>query len=241
MTFGSTFGRTFSPTFQPKSQAANAASTWWDLNGTITSCVAAYQPKGSASYAASKLDLTSNNYDLSDGTAPSWDATTGWTFADSAYLVETNAAVLENNFTLVAYGTFSAATGDPTIVSSRSNAATGWMWRSDNYGSGGKFGVSFVGVADNNSDFATANGFCGLTVASDGKSLTYYLNSSSGNKSFGSVVKTPGLTGFVIGSSHINTTTYYNKLTGTILALAIYNTALTSTQMGNLNTAMAAL
>ena len=79
MTFGSTFGRTFSPSFQPKSQAKKGGG-WWDLNGTITSCVAAYQPKGAASYAASKVNLANpGTYNAVDGTAyPTWDTSTGW-------------------------------------------------------------------------------------------------------------------------------------------------------------------
>ena len=81
MTFGSVFGRTFSPTFQPSSQAAaSSASTWWDLNGTITSCVAAYQAKGAASYAASLTDLSGNSNDATEGNAPDWDVTNGWKF-----------------------------------------------------------------------------------------------------------------------------------------------------------------
>ena len=56
MAFASNFGRILSPTFQPNSQAKKAGG-WWDLNGTITSCIAAYQPKGAASYAASKVNL----------------------------------------------------------------------------------------------------------------------------------------------------------------------------------------
>lgn len=83
MTFASSFGRVFSPSFQPKSQAvASSASTWWDLNGTITSCVAAYQPKGAASYAASKVNLAnSGTYDAVDGAEyPTWDVSTGWDF-----------------------------------------------------------------------------------------------------------------------------------------------------------------
>jgi hypothetical protein len=84
MTFGSTFGRVFSPTFHPKSQAKKGGG-WWDLNGTITSCVAAYQPKGAASYAASKVNLAnSGTYDATDGAAyPTWDASTGWKFNGS--------------------------------------------------------------------------------------------------------------------------------------------------------------
>jgi len=86
MTFGSVFGRTFSPTFQPSSQAVAAGGgTWWDLNGTITSCVAAYQPKGAASYAASLVDLSGNSNDLTKNTDdPSWDSATGWSFTSKS-------------------------------------------------------------------------------------------------------------------------------------------------------------
>ena len=79
MTFGSTFGRTFSPTFQPKSQAASAAG-WWLAGGIDpANCVAAYQPKGAASYAASKVNLANpGTYDATDGTAPTWDNVNGW-------------------------------------------------------------------------------------------------------------------------------------------------------------------
>ena len=85
MTFGSVFGRTFSPTFQPKSQAVAAAGGWW-LSGGIAAadCIVAYQPKGAASYAASKVNLANpGTYDGTDGNAPTWDAVNGWTFDGS--------------------------------------------------------------------------------------------------------------------------------------------------------------
>lgn len=84
MTFGSTFGRTFSPTFQPKSQASGG---WWDLNGTITSCVAAYQAVGAASLAASYSNLLNpGTNDLTTTAAPTWNTTDGWIFNGSKYL-----------------------------------------------------------------------------------------------------------------------------------------------------------
>lgn len=52
---------------------------WW-LAGGASGCVAAYQPKGAASYAASKLDLSGNGNNASEGSAPTWDAVNGWTF-----------------------------------------------------------------------------------------------------------------------------------------------------------------
>ena len=83
MTFGSSFGRVFSPTFQPKSQViASGSAGWWDLGGTLTTCVAAYKAVGAADFAASKVNLVNPGSDnLSDGTAyPSWSSGGAWDF-----------------------------------------------------------------------------------------------------------------------------------------------------------------
>ena len=61
----------------PKTAAA-AAAGWWVVPGKT--CVAAYQPKGAASYAASLLDLSGSGNDAAEGVAPTWTAGTGWTF-----------------------------------------------------------------------------------------------------------------------------------------------------------------
>lgn len=56
-----------------------AALPWWYVPGKT--CVAAYQPKGAASYAASKVNLANpGTYDATEGVAPAWDAATGWSF-----------------------------------------------------------------------------------------------------------------------------------------------------------------
>ena len=56
---------------------------WW-LSGGIAAanCVVAYQPKGAASYATSKVNLANpGTYDAADGTAyPTWNAINGWMF-----------------------------------------------------------------------------------------------------------------------------------------------------------------
>lgn len=51
-----------------------SASSWW------SGAYAAWQAKGAASYAASLVDLTGNGKNLTEGSAPTWDAGTGWTF-----------------------------------------------------------------------------------------------------------------------------------------------------------------
>ncbi len=66
-----------------------SATPWW-LSGGIAAdnCVAAYQPKGAASYAASKINLASpgiNN--LIDGANyPTWNSTDGWMGDGTQYL-----------------------------------------------------------------------------------------------------------------------------------------------------------
>lgn len=50
---------------------------WWEIAGKT--CVAAYQPKGAASLAASYINLANpGTYDAAPGTAPNWDVTSGW-------------------------------------------------------------------------------------------------------------------------------------------------------------------
>jgi hypothetical protein len=68
--------------------AAAAEDNWWEEGGA-TGCVAAYQPKGAASLAASYTNLANpGTYDAAPGTAPSWSSGNGWEFdsASSQYL-----------------------------------------------------------------------------------------------------------------------------------------------------------
>lgn len=67
------------------------AAPWWLSGGILAAnCIAAYQPKGAASYAASKVNLANpGTYDATEGTAPDWDAVNGWGFVlgSSEYLI----------------------------------------------------------------------------------------------------------------------------------------------------------
>lgn len=66
------------------------ASGWWDNSGTISGCVAAYQPIGAASLAASYVNLQDpGTYDAAPGTAPTFAAATGWTFNGSSQYLTT--------------------------------------------------------------------------------------------------------------------------------------------------------
>ena len=59
------------------------------LSGGVPSanCVAAYQPKGAASLAASYINLTGNaTYNAAPGVKPTWDAVNGWKFDGTQHL-----------------------------------------------------------------------------------------------------------------------------------------------------------
>lgn len=69
-----------------------ASGGWW-LSGGIAAanCIAAYQPKGAADYAASKVNLANpGTYNAVDGSAyPTWTNTSGWTFNGSTQYLNT--------------------------------------------------------------------------------------------------------------------------------------------------------
>lgn len=74
--------------FQTRVTSA-AAATWWDNNGAISGCVAAYQPKGAADLAASYVNLANpGTYDAAPGVAPTLDAS-GWVFNGSTQYLTT--------------------------------------------------------------------------------------------------------------------------------------------------------
>ena len=129
MTFGSTFGRVFSPTFQPKSTAA-AASGWWLAGGiAAANCIAAYQPKGAASLAASYVNLANpGTYDATEGTAPTFDTSIGWTFSAASNQYLRTGVTPENDQTWSMIARFSGHTtnGQAMCGSIALNGAVGF-------------------------------------------------------------------------------------------------------------------
>ena len=72
---------------QVVSKASDVAP--WYLAGGISAanCLAAYQPKGAASLAASYSNLANpGTYNAAPGVAPTFDASTGWTFNGSTQM-----------------------------------------------------------------------------------------------------------------------------------------------------------
>ncbi len=75
------------------------AATGWYANA-----LGAWQAKAAASYAASKLDLSGNGNDLTEGNgAVTWDATDAWQFAaaDSKYLYAAGVTFTNGDYTIM--------------------------------------------------------------------------------------------------------------------------------------------
>lgn len=215
---------------------ASSASTWWDLNGTITSCVAAYQPKGAASYAASKVNLTGNStYDATVrlDEEPDWDTTSGWKFD------KTNTESLNVPLT-------------PT------NQSYSIICRFSDVGASGVSRLFGIGNTNNSNPR--------LIFLPAYNSKHHYMHGSSligyGSELTSGIVAIAGSDGYLGGSDEVNLGTwsgsYYDAgitigaqtysqysneyhITAYIQAFALYNAVLTPTQIGNLTTAMNAL
>lgn len=60
-------------------------AAWWQIPGQT--CIAAYQPKGAASLAASYVNLANpGTNDAAPGVAPGWTAADGWVCSGSSWL-----------------------------------------------------------------------------------------------------------------------------------------------------------
>lgn len=123
------FGRILRPIFDP---GLAVAPPWWQVAGKT--CVAAYQPKGAASLAASYVNLaTPGTYDAAQGVAPTWDTETGWLFnGTSQYL--TSGYVLSDGFSMIvrfsnaAAGATSICGEEWQFIAPQWNAQRNWRY-----------------------------------------------------------------------------------------------------------------
>lgn len=232
MTFGAVFQRPFPPVFDRGLDAAAAAAGWWVVAGKT--CVAAYQPKGAASLAASYVNLANpGTYDAAPGTAPTFNAATGWTFdgASSQYLI--TGIVPVNNQTWSMIVRFSDAdTAPQSLAGVRETTPAGIRFHVDHrrdsntnvyFGSGGvravaaAFGAGTLGFAGNQ---GYKNGLAiGTTIPSAAGTFTRAI--------------------WIGGTNTDGTLT--PVLTGKIQAVAIYSDTLSAGEVATVSSAMAAL
>lgn len=195
-----------------------SAAAWY------AGAIAAYQPKGAASLAASYVNLANpGTYDAAPGVAPTWDAATGWTFNGSTQHLASgvipdsgwSALVRFSNVTNLGY-----VAGEYVSASS-----LGYLLIQPNFSR--FYNDNFLPVAP-----AITSGIIGMA------GVIAYKNGTS--------VGTGTNTGHTasnlfIGAYHLNGTSAAGFLAGKIQAVAIYDTTLSAAQVLSVSTAMAAL
>lgn len=214
---------------------SSAPAVPWYLAGGVTAsnCLAAYQPKGAADYAASKVNLANpGTYNCADGAAfPAWDATNGWQFAAAStqYLntgLKADACAKTGSF-IIRLASQGANTAYHTSGAGNSSNFYfgGWRIRS------ASLSYPFVYCANSNDTGTNVSGShviggAGAVAYRDGApALTISQSTQSINLDI------------YIGCTN-NNGTAGNFNTGNVLAIAYYNTTLSEAQMAAITTAM---
>jgi hypothetical protein len=208
---------------------AAAAAIPWYLAGGATGCDVAYQAKGAASYAASKVNLANpGTYDAADAAAfPSWNTSTGWLFtpANSEYLTTGYTPPYSPTGSIIIRLDAVAVSNNLAVYQSTSGKEYGWYFQN-----------------------ATTAWSChGASLSTNPTALTTdTVLAIAGNKAYqdgnafaGTIAGPSGA--FVeirIGSRSPTAGLYWN---GYILAMAVYTSQLTPEQVTAITSAMAAL
>lgn len=193
---------------------------WYTAGGAPTP-VAAYQPIGAASLAASYVNLANpGTNDAAPGTAPTWAAGTGWTFNGTSQYLNTGITPTAGYSAIVR---FSGSSADVAMIV----GATGYFGIWPQYSPG--TGYYQVGAGFQSTTGKTSGVMC--TVGNGASSQGYYNGAADGaaftatSPAFGPIT-IAGTNGFWPGD---------------VQAVAIYNTALTAGQVAAITSAMQAL
>lgn len=151
--------------------AVAASSNWWEVSGKT--CVAAYQPKGAASYAASLVNLANpGTYNATEGSAPAWASATGWTFALGNYLT----AGFTADYTWTGICQFATVSAADCRIFGHNTWPNRWTVSPNNFGNVSIYVGS--GVVNNAAGFASGNiAIAGQVAYKNGTALA---NSSTG-------------------------------------------------------------
>ena len=204
----------------------------WYLTGSIpaANCIAAYQAKGVASYAASLVNLANpgTHNATEPATPPTWGAATGWVFAGINHLITT--VIPTTTYSMIV--AFSGATGSTTseMCGSR-NATTNTRFRLGNNQSSNKyyaFADEVISIAP-----AVESGVMALTPTGG------YYNSTKDTDT-GGTMSGETAQNIWIGGYNGNDVILNSPFVGNIIALSIYDIDIAAYVAG-LTTAMAAL
>jgi len=216
------------------SMAAAAASGWW-LSGGISAanCAAAYAAKGAASLAASYINLNNpGTNNAAPGVAPTFAGATGWTFNGSTQYLTTGINPGNNYSAIIRFSSFS------TPGSANAVALGSAISASPNTGLTLGKTVSTGTLRFRNGDTAYVDASTATSGVMAAAGANAYLNGSLVNSGLGG----SGSNAFPIYiAANSNSGSVSNFSTIVIVALAIYNTTLSGSQVAALTTAINAL
>ena len=214
----------------------------WYLKGGIpkANCIAAYQPKGAASYAASKVNLVNpGTYNLTDGANfPAWDTAIGWTFtrANSEYLTIGGGTgpLLKPTTMMVRFIKADSGTSRTFFASVNGNASYHMLITGANKITVNSQNTAAIGTSTSIYDDANAH-VVAFTYSSAGV-YAFYENGVIDGTNTNDQAITRDIE--QIGASGAPGVECYG---GVIESMVIYNIALTATQIVAVGSAMAAI
>ena len=204
---------------------ASAGGDWWDLGGTITSCVAAFQCKNANSLEASMKNLAQPSlYDLVATGIPTFESGKGLILGSAGVYVTTTI-------------TESLTTGEFTFLFRVTDRATSNFVCGNHANSGIKlffyYGVIQLGGAERSG--YSGSSFC---VGAIGSGSIMNAITDSGAYSADRPLTSTSSTNNII---HFNRTTTNNGAGLTLVSAAFYKTALTKYQVNTIQQRMNAL
>lgn len=231
MTFSGGFGRVFRPVFDP----GLAALPWYRAGGASLP-VAAYQPKGAASLAASYTNLANpGTYDAAPGVAPTLDAN-GWAFDGLSQYLTTG--LVPGSVTWSMLVRVSNVAWHPSATTYY-GAAIGAYSTGDHRFTIYTYDYTKVHIFFGNDGVLDTGSF--LTSAVLGFAGQYgYVNGVAVSGSIAPLVQ-PSANALLIGAHSDVHGNVGNKFYGKIQAVAIYSATLTAPQVAAVSAAMAAL
>jgi hypothetical protein len=224
--FGGVFEGGFAPVFD-----RGGAVPWWRAGGAPAP-VAAYQPLGAASLAASYINLANpGTYDAAPGTAPSFNAATGWTFNGSSQYLNTGIAPATQTYTFLVRYTNVNSGGYSYIFGARNSANNRYIGYAYKLDPSTGVGSYLHGPATNIIYLASAQasgvaGIAGKDVYWNGASVSTFAAATWAD-----------MAGMRIGTRDTN----FGFFGGYVAAFVSYATALTAPQAAAVSAAMAAL
>lgn len=216
--------------FQPL--VSSPSGGWWDNNGVISGCVAAYAAKGAADLASSYINLANpGTYNAAPGVAPTFNTADGWTFNGTTQYLTTGISPANDQ----TWSWIVRFSNGPTAQQQQ-------LFGSGNTGPAGPYFGFMPYWGPGNIGYFLNGGFLSLTGNTSG------VHAAAGNKAYmngtvqaGSIATNAGtIQPLYIGCRNQGGTAV-NFINAKIQALAIYSTTLAAGEVATLTTLMAAL